>query len=251
MNGMKIIQALAAFAVVLAAAVSGQAQTYAFPERPAGTKGGIEGAFLRIEMTYFGSSLSTNYHGWFFTKDGRFSKAPKGGFDFTAFAAAPEATKKTEGSYWIADGKITFAWAGGGKPAVHEFSTKDDDLVWSGLQSTRVEGFRKGWRLDGEYSGGASVGGGTIASSSTITFAKDGTFRRGSVTSVNSTTQNSTVSGGGQSETRGMYEFDGHTLTLAHANGETKRFTVFAFGDKDAAGRPEHIYRDGTMMKRR
>lgn len=224
-------------------------ETYAFPARPAGAQAGIEGAFLRVKTSYFGSSLSISSQGWFFTKDGRFSKAPTGGFDLRSFAKAPAG--KSDGTYWITGGKITFAWADGTPPSVHDFEDKGNELRWDGLGSTRVEGFRKGWRFDGEYEGGASVGGGALMSSTTITFARDGTFRRGSVSSVRLTGERTTVSGGAQSEAGGTYEFDGFTLTLRSAAGEEQKFTVFAFGDVDAAGKPAHIYRDGTMMRRR
>lgn len=228
---------------------SGQpVEKFTLVARPAGAKAGLEGAFLRVETFYSGTSLSLSNQGWFFTKDGRFSKAPRGGFDPKAFAAAAPAGKG-EGTYWIAAGKITFAWADGSKPTVQDFQDKGDELVWGGLGATRVEGFPKGWRLEGEYEGGASVGGGALMSSTTITYFKDGTFRRGSVASFKTESDRSVVSGGASGEGRGTYEFDGFTLTMTE-NGQTSRYTVFAFSDKDAAGRPEYIYRDGTMMRR-
>ncbi len=212
--------------------------------RPAGAKAGIEGAFLRVETSYFNGRLSLNNQGWFFTKDGKFSKAPKGGFTFKGFAPS----RKTDGTYWIANGKITLAFADGSAPREYDFEDKGDEVSWNGLGSTRVDGFAKGWRFDGEYEGGASLGGGT-ATSTTITFARDGTFRRGSVGSVASTSAGTRVSAGASSEAAGTYEFDGYTLTM-NEGGKTAKYTVFAFSDKDAAGRPEYIYRDGTMMKR-
>lgn len=225
-------------------------EKYAFPARPAGARAGLEGAFLRVETAYFGSSLSLNNQGWFFTKNGRFSRKPAGGFDAAALATTAEA-RKTDGSYWIEGNKLTLAWADGSKPTVYnDFEDKGDELRWSGLGSTRVKPFRKGWRFDGEYEGGASVGGGALMSSTSITYRSDGTFRRGSVASVSSTSNGTRVSGGSQSEASGTYEFDGHTLTMTE-NGQTAKYTVFAFGDADAAGRPEYIYRDGTMMRRR
>lgn len=225
-------------------------ETYAFPARPAGAKAGIEGAFLRVETFYSGSSLSLSNQGWFFTKDGRFSKAPRGGFDLKEFATTTE-PRKTDGSYWIADGKITFAWASGSKPTVYDFKVEGDDLKWSGLGSVRVEGFKKSWRFDGEYSGGASIGGGALASSNTIVFRADGTYSRESVASFKAASDRSVVSGGSTGAAAGTYAFDGFTLSLTATDGTVQAFTVFAFGHNDAAGRPEYIYRDGQMMKRR
>src|SRR5690606_15953825 len=76
-----------------ARATSGSEQTgkptesFAFPVRPANTKAGIEGSYMRIETYFWGSSLSLTNQAWFFTKDGRFSKEPEGGFNFQDFAA--------------------------------------------------------------------------------------------------------------------------------------------------------------------
>lgn len=213
---------------------------------PAGAKAGLEGAFLRVESFFFSGSLTLNNQGWFFTKDGRFSKSPAGGFSFQDFKPGGA----SDGTYWIADGQITLAWADGSEPSVYDFESKGGELRWGGLGSTRVEGFPKGWRFDGEYEGGASIGGGALMASNTIVFRRDGTFGRSSVASFRAESDRSVVSGGSTGEAAGTYEFDGFTLTLKNHGGEAQAFTVFAFGDKDAAGRPEYLYRDGTMMRR-
>ncbi|HSH93791.1 MAG TPA: hypothetical protein VK968_06570 [Roseimicrobium sp.] len=222
--------------------------TYAWPERPADGKAGLQGAWLRVETFYWNGSMSLNNQGWFFTKDGRFSKAPKGGFDFKAFSAAEQANK-TDGVYWITGDKITLKWANGSKPTEYTFARKGDEIVLGGLGGVPVKGFKRGWRLDGEYEGGASFGGGAVANSNTLVFRKDGTFARSSIGSIRSTGEGTTVSAGSQSEAAGAYEFDGYTLTLTYADGTVKAHTVFAFSDEDGEGRPEYIYRDGTMMR--
>ena len=219
-----------------------------FPARPDGAKAGLQGAWLRVETFYWSGRLSLNNHGWFFTKDGRFSKAPKGGFDFKAFSAAEQANK-TDGVYWINGDKITLQWADGSKATEYSFERKGDEIVLGGVGSTPVKGFKRGWRLDGEYEGGASFGGGAVANSNTLVFRKDGTFARSSIGSIRSTGEGTTVSAGSQSEAAGTYEFDGYTLTLTYADGTATAHTVFAFSDEDGEGRPEYIYRDGTMMR--
>ena len=226
-----------------------EAQALAAPvvaTQPAGAKAGLDGAFLRVESFFMGTSLSLSNQAWFFTKDGKFSRAPAGGFSFDGFRP----TRATDGTYWIAGGKITLAYADGSKPLVHDFADKGDELKWGGVGASRVAGFRKGWRFDGEYEGGASIGGGALMSSNTLVFRRDGTFARESLANINVANSRSTVSGGAQGAAAGTYEFDGFTLTLKPNNEPAVKFTVFAFGDKDSAGRPEYIYRDGTMMKR-
>ncbi|MCC6414783.1 MAG: hypothetical protein IT582_02610 [Opitutaceae bacterium] len=214
--------------------------------RPEGAKAGIEGVFLRVESFFMGTSLTLSNQAWFFTKDGKFSRAPSGGFSFKGF----EPKRNSDGTYWVAGGKITFAYADGSKPLTYDFQNKGDELKWGGLGASRVEGFPKGWRFDGVYEGGASIGGGAMASSSAVEFRRDGTYAREGVANVGNTTSQSVVSGGAQSRGAGTYAFDGYTLTLKPNDGAAVSYTVIAFGEKDAAGRPEYIYRDGTMMKR-
>lgn len=230
------------------AVVDPNAKSFAWPERPAGAKSGLQGAWFRVETFYWSGRLSLNNQGWFFTKDGRFSRAPTGGFDFKTFTAAEQA-KKTDGVYWITGDKITLQWADGSKASEYEFARKGDEIVLGGLGGVPVKGFKRGWRLDGEYEGGASFGGGAVANSNTLVFRKDGTFARSSIGSIRSSGEGTTVSAGSQSESAGAYEFDGYTLTLTYTDGTVKAHTVFAFSDEDGEGRPEYIYRDGTMMR--
>jgi hypothetical protein len=230
------------------AAVNARATTFAWPARPDGAKGGLQGAWLRLETYYWNGSLSLSNYGWFFTKSGRVSRAPSGGFNFDDFEKTTQAGKE-DGVYWIAGDKITIRWADGSKDWEYTFDKKGDELVLDGTGATPVEGFKPGWRLEGEYEGGASLGGGALASSSTIVFRKDGTFARSSISSFKSTGDTTEISGGSQSAAAGTYEFNGYTLTLKLNDGATTPYTVFAFGGKDGEGRPEYIYRDGTMMR--
>lgn len=229
------------------ATVDPKAKSFDWPARPDGAKGGLQGAWLRMETYYWNGSLSLSSYGWFFTKSGRVSRAPGGGFNFSDFEKTAKAGKE-DGVYWITGDKITIRWADGSKDWEYSFEKKGNELWLDGTGATPVEGFKTGWRLDGEYEGGASLGGGTLASSSTVVFRKDGTFARSSISSFKSgdTTQ---ISGGSQSASAGTYEFNGHTLTLTPNDAAATRYTVFGFGDKDSEGCPEYIYRDGTMMR--
>lgn len=231
-----------------AAVVNPNATTFGWPARPAGAKGGLQGAWLRLETYYWNGSLSLSNYGWFFTKSGRVSRAPSEGFNFEEFEKADQAGKE-DGVYWITGDKMTIRWADGSKDWDYTFEKKGDELVLDGTGATPVEGFKPGWRLEGEYEGGASLGGGALASSSTIVFRKDGTFARSSISSFKSTGDTTEISGGSQSASAGTYEFNGHTLTLKLNEGTATSYTVFAFGAKDGEGRPEYIYRDGTMMR--
>lgn len=221
----------------------------AFAARPAGKTAGLEGVWLRVESFYFGGSLSLNNQGWFFTKDGRVSRSPSGGFDFQALAAAEEA-RTSDGVYWIEDDKLFVTWAGESEPTEYSFARKPGELVIGGIGSTPVEGFKRGWRADAAYEGGASVGGGAVASSTTIILRRDGTFSRDSIGSISATAARTEVSAYAQTNAAGTYEFDGYTLTLTERDGTVTKHTVFAFSDRDAQGAPEYMWRDGGMMRR-
>lgn len=228
-------------------------KTYAFPERPAGKKAGLEGAYLRVESWYFNGSLSLTNQGWFFTKEGRVALTPAGGFHADEFRRSTSA-RKSDGVYWIEGEKLTIQWADGSKPRTYTFTdVKKDEMKLDGIGATRVDGFKKGFRLDAYYEGGASArgGGSFVASSNSLRFKKDGTFEGGAIGSVSASTSAGTVGGGSSSSSEGTYEFDGYTLTLKHADGREEKRTVFAFSDKDAQGRPEYIWREGTMLRRR
>jgi hypothetical protein len=108
----------------------------------------------------------------------------------------------------------------------------------------------KGWRADVAYEGGASIGGGALASSTTIIFRKDGTYSRDSIGSIRSTGTRVEVSAYSQASEAGKYEFDGHTLTLTQKDGAVTKHTVFAFSDRNEQGAPEYLWRDGGMMRR-
>lgn len=223
------------------------AEPYRFPTRPAGAKAGLEGAFLRVQTYYWGTRLSLTNEAWFFSKDGRFSKSPEGGFALDDLEST-KAPRKTDGSYWIKDGTITLAWADGSTPTEESFAREDGAFTIGGSGLSRVKGFKQGWRFDGVYEGGASITG--MAASSTLVFRKDGTVGNSSVATFSTTSDVSTVSGGSQGESAGTYVFDGFTLTLNLGDGGEKKYTVFAFSDEDAEGRPLYLYSEGTMMKR-
>jgi len=205
--------------------------------------------WLRVETYYFGSGLSINNEGWFFTPNGRVSKSPIGGFDPKAFAAT-QGAQQSDGTYWIADGTLTIAWADGSSRSEYSFARKGADLVISGIGATPVEAMKKGWRADVAYEGGASIGGGALASSTTIIFRRDGTYSRDSIGSIRSTGTQVEVSAYSQATEAGRYEFDGHTLTLTQNDGVVTKHTVFAFSDRDGQGAPEYLWRDGGMMRR-
>lgn len=221
-------------------------ETFIWPTKPANAKTPIEGAYFELVM-YTYPYTSYSYVSWFFTKDGRFSQTPSGGINLRELSNRVKANKY-EGVYWIEGNQLVMVWADGRKPwRLSNF--KGLQVLPIGAGATRQSPFPRGWRFDGSYEGGASAGGGTISSSNTLHFKRDGTYTRGSVISVSSTGRNTEVSGGASGSAAGTYQFDEYTLTLRE-NGTEKKYTVFSYGTRDAAGRPEQIFWEGGLIKR-
>lgn len=177
------------------------------------------------------------------------SRSPKGGFDPGQLATAARA-RRSDGVYWLANGKLVVSWAGGARPTEYAFARKGAELVISGIGATPVEGMPKGWRADAAYEGGASIGGGAVASSTTIIFRRDGTYSRDSIGSLRSDGRQVDASAYARASEAGRYEFDGYTLTLTQRDGSVSKHTVFAFSDRDGQGAPEYLWREGGMMSR-
>lgn len=223
--------------------------TYTFPAAPAGA-GGLDGAWLRTESFFMGTSLALTNHVWFFTANGRVARAPTGGFDPAAFARTESTTTSWAGHYRIEGGKLIVDWVDGSKPTAYNFARGPrDEIKIAGIGASRVRPFPAGTRFEGAFSGGASSGG--AASSTALNFHRDGSFTRDSVGSVASTSARSEVSAGSQTTKAGTYVFDGHTLRLTQADGTQRVHTVAAFGKPDGQGRPEYLYLDGGMLARK
>ena len=226
--------------------VSKVEETFAWPARSSRGSTPIEGVYLQL-VVYTYPYTSYNYVSWFFTRNGRFSESPAGGVSLTELSSKPRA-KKGEGTYWVEGNQLVMAKAGSGEPE-RRSGYKGIQLLPIGAGATRQSAFTRGWRLDGSYEGGASIGGGALSSSNELNFRRDGTYTRGSVTSVSSSGRNTEVSGGVTGSGTGTYHFDEYTLTLRE-NGTERKYTVFAYGSKDAAGRPEQIFWEGGLIKR-
>lgn len=240
------IRAKGAAATTATGNAAKKAEETSWPARPGQGGTPIEGAYLQLVM-YSYPYPSYNYVSWFFTRNGRFSQGPNGGVNLQELSTKAKAGKY-EGTYVVQGDKLVMAWADGRETWVRP-GYKGTQLLPIGAGATRQSAFPRGWRFDGSYEGGASVGGGAVSSSNTLNFRRDGTYTRGSVVNVSSTGRTTEVSGGTTGGSTGTYQFDEYTLTLRE-NGTEKKYTVFAYGTRDAAGRPEQIFWEGGLVKR-
>ncbi len=225
------------------------ASAYTFPAAPAGA-GGLDGAWLRTESFFMGTSLTLNNHVWFFTPNGRVARAPSGGFDPAAYAKATETPHRYAGHYRIEGDKLIVDWVDGSKPTAYPFARGPVDAIKiAGIGASRVRPFTAGTRFEGGFTGGASAGG--ASSSTSLHFHRDGSFSRDSVGSVTSASAQSEVYAGSQARKAGTYAFEGHTLRLTEADGSQRAYTLAAFGTPDGQGRPEYLYLDGGLLARK
>lgn len=218
------------------------AGTLNWPPLPPRASTPIEGVYLTVRTWMSGS---TDINVWFFSRNGRFSRSPRGGLSLAALASKPAATAE-EGTYRVENGELILEWADG--RAAWRQPYDGSELRIDGVFASRQTGFQRGWRLDGTYSGGASGGGGAV-SGSTLVFRRDGTFSRSSAVSAATSGTRTETTVGGTSAANGTYQFDDFTLTLLE-NGVESRFTVLAYGARDQAGRPEAIFWEGIMVNR-
>ncbi|MEY3775911.1 MAG: hypothetical protein RLZZ129_2691 [Verrucomicrobiota bacterium] len=219
--------------------------TLTWPALPPRARTPIAGAFMTVRTWMNGA---VTIEAWFFTSNGRFSRSPSGGLTLAELAAKPGAGKE-EGTYRIENGELIMDWADGRAPWRSPYEGHEKSLSIGGQFASRQSGFVRGWRLDGAYEGGASVGGGAVSSSNTLRFRLDGTFSRAGVVNVSSIGRTSEVSGGATSGASGTYEFDEFSLILRE-NGAESRVTVLMFGAVDQAGRPEQLFYGGGMLRR-
>jgi len=247
-----------ALVVPLMAAVSpGQSaeRTYGFPPPLEGVKAGLHGAYLRLEP---GSGESTpGGELWFFTKEGRFSRTPRGGFDLKNFSTAPTA-RGNEGLYGIKGDTLLLVMAGGTVRAEIAFARKaaghvigplgstpsaprvmierkeSDDLVIGGMPAVPVRGFKRDGRLSCAYGDSDPAGGGGLR------FYADGRFERRLPGSTGATPI-----------ITGTYGLIDHTLTLKDSHGVVEKLTVAAIGEDDADGCPEFLWCEDRRLPRR
>ena len=222
-----------------------QAAAGGWPATPVGAEMPIDGVFLTVRSWMSGS---VDMEAWFFTRNGRFSRSPRGGISLQALATQ-RAPGEAEGTYWIEDGELVLAWSDGREPWRSPYNADPNALVIGTQFASKWSGFPKGWRLDGAYQGGASIGGGALSSSSMLVFRSDGSYSRQAVVNMSSEGRSSSLSSGGMGEATGTYEFDEFSLTLRE-NGTEVTYTVFGYGERDAEGRPEQLFWERLLMSR-
>ena len=210
---------------------------------PAIAAGPADALYLMTRFT--GSSLAMD--AYLFRK-GQVARAPESDAESFDFVAAKAAAPDRTGSYRMQGDKLVVAWADG-KTVESNYKQDNACFGWNGGIFCPVKPFEKGAKLDGKFSGGQSAGGGAVASSTTISFAPDGTYALSSTGSVAPGGRVSGSAASSSSET-GRYELSGTSLTLRSAGGAPKKVLVFPYDDGGKGPQPSRLYFGGTMLRR-
>lgn len=153
------------------------------------------------------------------------------------------------GTYSLSGGQLVMTLAGTPHTAKFEKET-GGCFGWDAGVFCPVKTFKPGTTLDGTFTGGASVGGGAVMSSMTITFKPDGSYQLESAASFSSKGKVSNVSGGSTGGERGTYRINGNALTLMPQGGKQQVVSTFPYDDGSKGPEPRSIYFGGGMLKR-
>lgn len=196
---------------------------------------------------YWISNGSLEKRTWYFAPDGQVYLDPLG------FSAAELAAFRGErGRYQVNGSTMTVKWARGSASTSTVENPHAASFTWDMGNFTGVRPFASTQQLIGTFEGGESLSnsGGSAITSRTLTLRPDGTFSRGGVSSLSSTSDASTIRTGGQSQSSGRWQLNGYFLTLTDAQGGVTRGIAFPYNINGTAARPDRLYFNGTMYKR-
>ncbi|GAC1432437.1 MAG: hypothetical protein NVSMB6_30420 [Burkholderiaceae bacterium] len=157
---------------------------------------------------------------------------------------------KGVGTYRLIGEQLTLTFDGSNKTAKF-IDDKQGCFEWDTGSFCHVEIFKPGTTLNGTFTGGASVGGGALMSSTDITFKPDGSYQRGSAASFSATGRTTASSGGATSQEQGKYRIDGIALHLMPDGGKETVVTTFPYDDGTTGPAPRKIYFGGGMLSRK
>jgi hypothetical protein len=192
--------------------------------------GGPDGLYLMTRSVFGG--LSTEAYRF---DDGAVIRNP----------IAPDQQRPEDVGTYVIDGdKMTMTF--GGRAGKGDIEPGDSGCFFWDMGNFCPVGAFDDDTLDGTYSGGASVGGGAVASAVTVRFAPDGTYTLSSLGSVST----ADAAAGSSAAERGSYEIDGNLLTLAPEGGAPRSLTTFPYDDGTEGTHPRRIFFGGVMLKR-
>ncbi len=206
-------------------------------------QGSLNGLYFMTRLS--GSSLET---ATYLFHNGTLVKNPVSSSNTPNLDAERAIHPNDVGTYKLQGGQLTLTLLHSNRQA--RFEQMNGGFGWDAGIFSPVEVFKPGATLDGTFTGGNSVGGGALMSSSNITFHRDGTYQSGTITSFDSKGRTSEVSGGSQSSEHGRYRIDGTALRMTPDGGKESVFSTFPWDDGTPGAAPRAVYFGGTMMTR-
>ena len=210
-----------------------------------GGGGGLEGLYLMTRF-WVGSGLEIATYRF---HDGTVILNPVGSAKSLDLQAEQATHPNNIGTYRLQGGQLVLSFPDGKHEAKFEPESKGC-FGWNMGIFCSVEAFKPGTTLDGTFSGGASVGGGAVMSSTSITFRRDGTYQRESAGSFATQGSTTAVSGGSVGTEHGKYRIDGTALYLMPDGGRESVVSTFPYDDGSTGPAPRRMYFGGGMLKR-
>jgi hypothetical protein len=206
-------------------------------------QGNLDGLYFMTRLS--GSSLDT---ATYLFHNGTLVKNPISSSGTPNLDAERAIHPNNVGTYKLQGGQLTLTLPNSSRQA--RFEQMNGGFGWDAGIFTPVEIFKPGTTLDGTFTGGNSVGGGALMTSSDITFHRDGTYQSGTITSFDSKGRTSEVSGGFQQSEHGRYRIDGTALHMTPDGGKESVFSTFPWDDGTPGPAPRAVYFSGIMMTR-
>ena len=201
-----------------------------------------EGIFLR--SVFNGSSLTNTI---LVFRDGQVAWNPAGDLEKLDFAVLKAATPKNVGEYEVKGGELTIRWGDGTTQTGVMKPDKAGGFDFRSDPHARVLPLPGGARLEGEYTGGASIAG--ASASVSYTFDGKGGYKANSAGVSVTTTAASAVTAGNAAEESGTYEVKGTRLRLKGPGG-TREISLYCIPTSSDKSSPDMLLIGGVVMTR-
>lgn len=219
----------------------------AAPTPLAGSMAGGRPVGLFFMTRYLMALHSLEKATYYFTPGGQVYQNPTD-FSAAALAALPA---NLRGTYSLAGNKLTMRWANGQADA-SDIEPQAITFAWDMGLFMAVRPFANARQLVGTFEGGNSVslGGGSTAVVSGLTLRPDGTYSRGSTSSLSSSSAASTAHAGASGSTTGRWSLSGWLLTLTDAQGQATRGVAYPIETDEKTGQLTRFYFGNIAYKR-
>lgn len=216
---------------------------------PASYQDGIPVGLFFMTRYWF-ATRSLEKAAWYFAPDHTVYRQLETGFS----AADLAAHRGGKGTAQLAGDKLVVVWSDGRKTSstLERDTARSVGFAWDGGLFSAVEPIESAAKIAGNYEGGESISfaGGSSAVAKGLTLNPDGTFRRGSVAAISTSTEASRVTAGGSGGSTGTWRVESYSLILTDEAGNVVRGIAFPYDDEKTPITPDRLFFAGTMFKK-